>query len=279
MTGTTETARDFDGCNRECRKAGKHTMRRGGCEYAPKPEPTVSMSKVYTDPEDGYPSIGFDAYTVPELGELITAGLRASDLPVNGDDLVDVGLVAAHAIVHRHDPDAVPAPATDRAALVDRIRALALLEAADFLRDAHHRDGLSVQEIGTALRHTADTADPMVGSLARDGFGLDEIAAMLDEPVLPASLDRGAEIERLREELDTAKRHLEARRIELLRVNERHRLDHEDAPVGRATVLPAARACRYCPDPACPEDCPECGSPIHDLDAVPAVVAQPDGEA
>jgi hypothetical protein len=27
--------------------------------------------------------------------------------------------------------------------------------------------------------------------------------------------------------------------------------------------------CRYCPDPRCPEDCPECGSPIHDLDGVP----------
>jgi hypothetical protein len=30
------------------------------------------------------------------------------------------------------------------------------------------------------------------------------------------------------------------------------------------------RPCRYCPDSLCPEDCPECGSPIHDLDAVPA---------
>jgi hypothetical protein len=77
------------------------------------------------------------------------------------------------------------APA-DRAALRDRDRALALLEAADFLRDAHFRDGLSVQEIGTALRHAADAADPMVGSLARDGFGLDEIAAMLDLAALPA---------------------------------------------------------------------------------------------
>jgi hypothetical protein len=74
----------------------------------------------------------------------------------------------------------------------DRARALALLEAADLLRDAHFRDGLSVQEIGTALRHLADEADPMAGSLARDGFGLDEIAAMSDPAVLPASGDRGA---------------------------------------------------------------------------------------
>jgi hypothetical protein len=64
----------------------------------------------------------------------------------------------------------------------DRPRALAFLEAADLLRDAHFRDGLTVQEIGTALRHMADDADPMVGSLARDGFGLDEIAAMCAAP-------------------------------------------------------------------------------------------------
>jgi hypothetical protein len=70
----------------------------------------------------------------------------------------------------------------------DRVRALAILEAADFLRDAHHRDGLTVQEIGTALRHTADEADPMVGSLARDGFGLDEIADMLARPAVPAAV-------------------------------------------------------------------------------------------
>jgi hypothetical protein len=97
--------------------------------------------------------------------------------------------------VRLHDPDVAPVsvpPAADRAALRDRTRALALLEAANFLRDAHHRDGLSVQEIGTALRHTADEADPMVGSLARDGLGLDEIATMLDTPVLPASSDRAA---------------------------------------------------------------------------------------
>lgn len=44
---------------------------------------------------------------------------------------------------------ALPAP-VDRAA--------ALREAADFVRDAHFRDGMSVQEIGTALRHMADGA-------------------------------------------------------------------------------------------------------------------------
>ena len=69
----------------------------------------------------------------------------------------------------------------------DRPRALHLLEAADFLRDAHFRDGLSVQEAITALRHMADEADPMVGSLAR------ERAAELAWQVV--AVDRGAKAE------------------------------------------------------------------------------------
>lgn len=69
---------------------------------------------------------------------------------------------------------------TDQTA--DRIRALTLIEAADFLRNAHFRDGLTVQEIGAALHHTADLADPMVASLARDGLSADEIAGILSAP-------------------------------------------------------------------------------------------------
>ena len=41
------------------------------------------------------------------------------------------------------------------AVLPPGVRAAAILEAADFLRDAHFRDGLSVQEIGTAMRNWA----------------------------------------------------------------------------------------------------------------------------
>jgi hypothetical protein len=41
-----------------------------------------------------------------------------------------------------------------------QIRATALRQAADFVRDAHFCDGLTVQEIGTALRHMADSVDP-----------------------------------------------------------------------------------------------------------------------
>lgn len=168
MTNPTTAAVDFDGCNRECRKAGKHTLRWGGCEHAQKPEPTVSMSKIYTDPEDGYPSIGYDSYTVPQLGELITAGLRASDLPVNGDDLVDIGLVAARAIVHRNEP-AAPAvvPSVGGAALRDRIRR-AVCEAEGFAWDT---DMLEPDEYG-------DVADAVLA-------------------VLPAPADRAAEEHRL----------------------------------------------------------------------------------
>jgi hypothetical protein len=114
---TEQTATDFDGCNRKCRQAGVHTLVYGQCEHGTPPEPTVSLPAVYTA-ADGFPAIGFDTYTVRQLGELITAALRASDLPVNGDDLVDAGIEAARAIVHRNGPaPAVPAgqtPATDQ---------------------------------------------------------------------------------------------------------------------------------------------------------------------
>lgn len=82
----------------------------------------------------------------------------------------------------------------------DRPRALHLLEAAHFLRDAHFRDGLSVQEIGAALRHMADEADPMVGSLARDGMGLDEIAAM---PATESTVTQQAQQDRCPHGCDT----------------------------------------------------------------------------
>jgi hypothetical protein len=49
-----------------------------------------------------------------------------------------------------------PAPAEFELRGTGEIRAAALTEAADFLRDAHFDEGLTVQEIGTALRHWAD---------------------------------------------------------------------------------------------------------------------------
>jgi hypothetical protein len=142
---------------------------------------------------------GRDQATLARVRSLRGALDAETDL-TSPDDEITRG-AAARKIAAALDGWTPPTAPADRAALRDRDRALALLEAADFLRDAHFRDGLSVQEIGTALRHTADAADPMVGSLARDGFGLDEIAAMSDTAVLPAP----AEAE-LRRELAASER-------------------------------------------------------------------------
>ncbi|MCX4232075.1 hypothetical protein [Streptomyces ortus] len=105
-TTDPETARDFDGCRRDCRLAQAHTLVWGECEHAPKPEPTVNMSVVYTA-ADGHPSIGFDTYTVPELARLIE--------PAAGDALRAAAV--ARAIVHRNDeqPPAPAAPAVPSA--------------------------------------------------------------------------------------------------------------------------------------------------------------------
>lgn len=111
---------DFDGCNRECRKAGAHTLSYGRCEHADKPEPTVSMSKVYTD-TDGYPSIGYDQYTVTQLADLIEPAINEPEPGWANPYDAAYGRwraeKAAHAIVNRNDEPtpaavSVPPPAT-----------------------------------------------------------------------------------------------------------------------------------------------------------------------
>lgn len=114
---------DFDGCHRECRVKGKHSRVWGGCEFGIKPEPTVSMSKVYTA-GDGYPSIGYDSYTVDQLTDLIEPALkgltvrlgpnssaavqRGEPFRLSGGEMWAVARQAAHAIVHRNNPDRPP---------------------------------------------------------------------------------------------------------------------------------------------------------------------------
>ena len=66
---------DFDGCHRLCRTKERHSLVMGSCVRAPQAEPSVSMSKIYTA-TDGYPSIGYDNYTVQELADLIEPALR-----------------------------------------------------------------------------------------------------------------------------------------------------------------------------------------------------------
>jgi hypothetical protein len=170
---TTDQNPDFDGCNSECRKAGKHSLRWGGCEQATPPEPTVSMSVVYTD-HDGGPSIGFDTYTVPELARLIE--------PVLGDPLK--AAAAARRIVHRHDEQqaAVPSAAVPptQAALRNRIRR-AVCEAEGFGWDTDMLEPDEYGEVADAvlavlpapvdraavLREAADAAEDVAESLRK----------------------------------------------------------------------------------------------------------------
>jgi hypothetical protein len=114
---------DFTGCHRECRIKGKHSRVWGGCEFGIKPEPTVNMSKVFTD-TDGYPSIGYDSYTVDQLTDLIEPALkgitvhlgpnssaaarRGEPFRLSGGEMWAIARQAAHAIVHRNNPDRPP---------------------------------------------------------------------------------------------------------------------------------------------------------------------------
>jgi hypothetical protein len=49
---------EFDGCNSECRRKGKHSLRYGSCEFGKRPEPTLDFF-IVEDGEDGYPLVGY----------------------------------------------------------------------------------------------------------------------------------------------------------------------------------------------------------------------------
>lgn len=83
------TAQDFSGCMRACRLGGFHTAK-PGCEHAPPPEPTVSMSYTAVFPDGGV-STCFDVYTVEALTDLIAPAVGGRDL----------ARAAAEAIIHR----------------------------------------------------------------------------------------------------------------------------------------------------------------------------------
>jgi hypothetical protein len=94
------------GCKRTCSE--QHTYTWGDCDLAPesaRPEPTVSMAVVYQD-TDGYPSIGSDTYTVPELATLIENAFCAA---YEGGHY-NLALIAAEAIIHRNDPQKCTRP-------------------------------------------------------------------------------------------------------------------------------------------------------------------------
>jgi hypothetical protein len=54
---TPDAAEEFDGCSRECRKAGKHTLTWGRCEHGVQPPPTLGHWVTFTA-DDGNLSIG-----------------------------------------------------------------------------------------------------------------------------------------------------------------------------------------------------------------------------
>lgn len=115
------TPTSFDGCGRRCRKNLAHTLVYGECEHATPPEPTVSLSRVFTD-TDGYPAIGFDVFSVQQLADLIEPALRkvsvrlgpnarlmlqrGEEVALSGGEYADLAREAAHAIVHRNNASA-----------------------------------------------------------------------------------------------------------------------------------------------------------------------------
>lgn len=123
MTDQTPAPDWYDaGCRRECSE--QHTYRWGDCAFAPesaRPAPTVSMSVVYQD-TDGYPSIGFDTYTVEQLADLIEPAINESEggwaNPYDSDYGRWRAAKAAKAIIHRNDPapsSTQPGPAATEA--------------------------------------------------------------------------------------------------------------------------------------------------------------------
>jgi hypothetical protein len=254
MTDQTETAVDFDGCNRKCRQAGAHTLVWGECEHAPEPEPTVSLPRVYTD-TDGFPSIGFDTYTVTQLAELIEPALhtikihlgpnalalleRGEEVRLSVGEYVSLALAAADAIVHRNAPSAPAVPAVPavpagqapatyqttpsrRAGL--RAEIAAALEAADYRMDMRR----------------GDLADAVLPVLYREWPWL---RAEAEE----APTDRAVLREQIAEALmrwaegNNAPQYASMRRPETVRANAYSRADAVlailPAPVDRATVL------------------------------------------
>jgi hypothetical protein len=103
--------------------------------------------------------------------------------------------------------------------------------------------------------------------------------------VLPASLDRAAVLREAADRYTKLADQNEAYDREQGELDEAARLQHEtvrDVATGLRRMADEppqptspVRACRYCPDPACPQDCPACGAPIHDLNTVPARPKKP----
>lgn len=98
-------AADFDACGRACRRRRAHTYRWGTCAHAAEPEPTVSISRMFTA-ADGYPSIGFDRYTAAQLADRIEPALREVRIRIglDGGEYAALALAAAQVLIDNAQP-------------------------------------------------------------------------------------------------------------------------------------------------------------------------------
>lgn len=110
------TAPDFHGCNSECRRAGAHTLRWGGCELAPEPEPTLTLMRVRLM-SDGENALVGERLTLSELADLIEPALRTvavrlgpnalamlqrgETVGLSGGEYADLARAAADAVINR----------------------------------------------------------------------------------------------------------------------------------------------------------------------------------
>ncbi|MET9222388.1 hypothetical protein ABZX65_26990 [Streptomyces sp. NPDC003300] len=108
---------DFDGCSRDCRTSGVHTLTWGRCEYAAEAEPAVTLMRTRLM-DDGMPAIVGDRLTVTELADLIEPALRqvrvhfgpnalamlhrGEAVGLSGGEYADLARAAAEAVAQPH---------------------------------------------------------------------------------------------------------------------------------------------------------------------------------
>ncbi|GAB2331779.1 hypothetical protein [Streptomyces variabilis] len=288
------TPTSFDGCGRRCRKNLAHTLVYGECEHAPPPEPTVSMSRVFTD-TDGHPSIGFDTYTVPELARLIEGAV--------GDPLR--AAAAAREIVHRHEPavsSAGQAPATNPTDLRNALDGLHTLIATSSRDWGQYRVDAWIWAVlcGWDCEAATHTDTCVHGALeeqaARHGWDADtvakarryraavravtEAAAVLPEPapttnradILRWAADHLDNSERLRDLTDDHMLDINAAANELRRLADKTATETPSMRLARQSVQAMTDTLQQ----ACPPGCVACATD-ESHDPQPAAGARQDG--
>lgn len=86
------TQPDYDGCSRDCRIRGSHTLAWGSCAHATEPEPTVMFLRHFTA-SDGEPALDTVTITVSDLADELEDVLRSHGC---ADPAMVAEAVAAH---------------------------------------------------------------------------------------------------------------------------------------------------------------------------------------